>query len=223
MNKPEIISIIFLAFSLLIAGCDSQKKVDYKIGLTAKTVSNHQVEFNVTTNIPLPIEVMASVNLKGQNPDDTYVGYSKKIFLKESNQIFVLNTASKNLPRGNYIAEVTFYPRWGAKKGSPKASKLKKTISGSFEISLQGTSESAEEVQEINEMQRWVMENVIIGTPWDRKTFIGKLGNCQEFRVQNRNPNIIKSYYFPKPNITIIVNIYKNSVVTWRKGKTSNL
>ena len=235
MRNSILLSI--LVCSLLFVGCNTNdnrttqenvenkqvKQVEYYIELFAKPISDHEVKFDVKTNMLLPVEVMASVSLKNQKPDDTYIGYSKRIKLQNPNQSVLLNTASKNLPNGHYSAEIAFYPRWGAKNGNPEAAKIKTTIRGSAEIFLRGSGQAVDDVQQKNEMQKWVMVNVIIGTPWEKNKFIGKLGDYQEVRVTNKNPQIIKVYYFPKADMTIFVNAYKTSVTTWKLGKTSHL
>ena len=199
------------------------EQTTYYLKLSAKVISKHEILFNVRTNIPLPVEVMASVDLANQKPEEIYIGYSKKIILQQSNQSFILNVENKDLPNGDYNAKVTFYPRWGAKNGNHEAAKIKKPIHGSLVISLQGNGQTAESVKQKNSLQLWVMENIVIGTPWDKNTFVEKLGPFRELTVTNRNPKIIKAYYFPDADMTIFVNIYKNNIVTWRKGMTSTL
>ena len=201
----------------------SNNIIDYHIQLSAKQISRHQVEFNVKTNIPLPVEVMASVNLENQKPDDLYIGYSYRITLQDTNQTFVLNTQSKNLPNGNYSADISFYPRWGANNGNPKARNIKNTIKKSFKLLLQNGNQTVASVKQKNEKQLWVIENVIIGTLWNKKIFVEKLGNYQELTVANKNQTIINAYYFHDADITIFVNSNKNNIVTWRMGETSSL
>ena len=161
---------------------------------------------------------MASVDLKNQKPDDTYIGYSKKVIVKDSSQSFVLNTASANLPNGNYIAKITFYPRWGAKNGNPKASNIKQQISDSVELRLKGSGESSSDADQRNKSQRWVMKNVIIGTIWNKQIFVKQLGAYERI---NADMNLHEAYYFPKADMTIIVNSYKGTVSIWRMGRAS--
>ena len=98
---------------------------------------------------------MAGMSLKGQKPDDTYIGYSKRIKLASSEQTLVIDALSqkKKLPSGDYVAEVTFYPRWGAKNGNPKASIIKQQISDSVEVRLKGSGESSNDAGERNKLQ----------------------------------------------------------------------
>ena len=192
----------------------------YEIQVSAKPILNDEVKFNVQTNIPLPVKVAVSIGLKGQKPSDIYIGeWGEHVELKKSNQTFVIDIKDSDLPSGIYIAEVTFYPRWGAKNGSPRAKKIKTVITGTSEITLQGTGETIKSVQQKDKKQTWVMSNVIMGTLWDRKKFIDKLGNYEELKVTKWNPNIIKAYYFPKADMTFVVNIYSDTIETWRMGK----
>jgi len=185
----------------------------------AKSTSEYTVEFTVKTNIPLPVNVMAGISLKNQKPDDIYIGYSKKIKLTSPKQTFIIDASSKKLPSGDYMAEVTFFPRWGAKKGNPKASNIKQQISDSVELRLKGSGESSSDVDQRNKLQKWVMENVIIGTIWNKRTFVKQLGSYERIKADR---NLHEAYYFPEADMTIIVNIYKGTVSVWRMGRASN-
>jgi hypothetical protein len=57
-------------------------------------------------------------------------------------------------------------------------------------------------------------------TTWDKNKFIKGLGNCVELKVSNRNPKIIKAYYFQDVDMTIYVSKPKMEVLAWREGKT---
>lgn len=229
--KKLNISIV-LACSLLLFGLANQglsesrnaQQESYQINLSAKPISKYKVKFTVQTNIPLPVEVMASVDLRNQKPDDIYIGYSEKVHLKKSTEVFIVDTKSKKLPKGSYDANVTFYPFWGARNGNPKASKIKTTVSDSFRINLKGSGQTAIDVGRQKEMQKWIMLNVEIGTIWNEKFFTRKLGAFHELPLRgNWNPEIIKVYYFPTPDMTIFVNILENAVATWKMGKTSTM
>lgn len=213
--------IIFPSISGYPADKPQAEDDHYRIQASAKAISNSEIEFNVKTNIPLPVEVDAGVDLRNQKPNDTYIGHSERITLTQSSQSFTINTSNKKLPSGEYDAVVTFYPSWGAENGNPKAALIKEEISSSTRIRLAGTGESANSVQKRTKLQSWVMENVSVGTKWEEQKFVSKLGKYEEIEVTCRNPRIIKAYYFPKADMTMIVNIYKTRVQTWRKGKAS--
>ena len=193
---------------------------EYTISVSAKPVSAYGVEFTVKTNIPLPVEVMAGMSLKGQKPDDIYIGYSKRVKLASSEQTFVIDASSqkKKLPSGDYVAEVTFYPGWGAKNGNPKASIIKQQISDSVEVRLKGSGESSSDAGERNKLQMWVMENVIVGTVWNEPDFVRRLGAYERIKADR---NLHEGFYFPKADMTILVNTYKGTVSTWCMGRAS--
>jgi len=115
---------------------------DFKISIEATPISQYEVSLNVKTNIPLPIEVMASVSIKGQNPKDTYIGVSQRVKLTSAEQTVKLNGKSENLPSGEYLAEVTFYPKWGAKNGSAAAKRINAEIIGQADVTLSGSGAS---------------------------------------------------------------------------------
>ena len=249
----KLIVAYVITFSLSLTGCTNSKthesmknleknqttQTDYKIALIAKPISNHQVEFNTKTNIPLPVEIMASIDLKNQKPEDSYIGYSKRVLLKKPDQIFVLDATNENLPTGKYTVEVAYCsncPRQAYPKEKLSAAdlitrlrtqpKTLKWIRKSSEIFLRGTGKSVKDAQERDKMQLWVMDNVFIGTSWNQKLFIEKLGNYQELKLDKDpgiNPHIIKPCYFPKADMTIFVNTYRNEVTIWRMGKVSKL
>lgn len=193
---------------------------EYTMSVSAKPVSPYGAEFTVKSNIPLPVEIMAGISLKGQKPDDTYIGYSERIKLASSKQTFIIDPSSQNkkLPSGVFVAEVTFYPRWGAKNGNPKASIIKRQISDSVEFRLDGSGESSNDTIERNKLQTWVMENVIVGTVWNEQNFVRRLG---EYKTIKADRNLHEGFYFPKADMTILVNTYKGTVSTWRIGRAS--
>jgi len=74
---------------------------------------------------------------------------------------------NEGLPTGEYVAEVTFYPRWGAKKGPSEAKRIDEEISGQADVSLTGSGASKTQTDEQNIAQKWVMLNVNIGVLWN--------------------------------------------------------
>ena len=193
---------------------------EYTISVSAKPVSAFGVEFTVKSNIPLPVEVMAGISLKGQKPDDSYIGYSERIKLAATEQKFVIDASSQKekLPSGEYVAEVTFYPRWGAKNGNQKASIIKQEISDAVGLRLKGSGESSSDAIERNKSQMWVMENFTVGTIWNERDFVRRLGKYERIKADR---NLHEGFYFPKADMTILVNTYKGTVLTWRMGRAT--
>ena len=194
-----------------------------KIDLKATVKSENTVEFLIETNIPLPVEFMASIDLKDQEPDEIYIGASKKIKVESTPFSLDFDINEYKLPSGEYNAEVAFYPGWGANNGNELAKEIKSEVVGSSSITLGTSYGTAEERKEMDKKQSWIMNNVFVGTPWNRDKFIKKLGEYQELIVTNRNPEIIKAYYFSEADMTIFVSKPKKSVITWREGKIDAL
>lgn len=190
----------------------------YAITVEATAISAYKVSLKVQTTIPLPVEVMASVSIKDQKPTDTYIGASKKVKLSSPEQVIEIDGSTEELPSGDYIAEVTFYPRWGAESGPAAAKEIKEEISGQDSVVLAGSGASKEDADKRNEAQKWVMWNVEIGTPWNEKIFVSKLGS---FIKSTADLNLHDAYYFPTADMTIIVSRIKGTVAIWRMGRAT--
>lgn len=197
---------------------DTEEPTNFEILVEASTISAYAVTLTIRTNIPLPIEVMASVSIKGQKPTDTYIGMSKRVRITSAEQTVTLDGESEKLPAGEYMAEVTFYPRWGAENGPEEAKEIKEEIVGNADVILSGSGESKSQADQRNIDQLWVMENVTIGTPWNESQFVEQLG---QFSKSEADLNFHDAYYFPRADMTIIVNHLKNSVGIWRMGRAT--
>lgn len=200
------------------APVEAEEPTNFEISVVASAVSAYVVALTIKTDIPLPIEVMASVSIKNQNPTDTYIGVSKRVKLTSPEQTITLDGESENLPAGEYTAEVTFYPRWGAEAGPQEAKKIKEVITGEADIILVGSGESKSQADQRNVAQKWVFENVIVGTPWNESLLVEKLG---QFSKSEADLNFHDAYYFPGAGMTLIVNRLKNSVALWRIGRAT--
>lgn len=69
--------------------------------------------------------------------------------------------------------------------------------------------------------REWVMTEVYPGVPWDSKYFFKKLGISESFDPEDLNPRIVKMFYFPDIDMTIMVNINKNEVMAWRDRRAT--
>lgn len=190
---------------------------EYAIDIQTEEIDRNTLKITASTNIPGIIEVMGSVSLAGQAADDVYIGESKKFILSQGAGQVVLDVSA--LPSGKYEAEISFYPRWGFKDEKSKASGIGSNIEVSKRIEIVGSGESAESASAREEGQRWVMLNVVVGTPWSTGELISRFGSWEEFPTKTRNPKIIKNYYFKSIDMTIVVNVLKDEVVTWKMGK----
>lgn len=186
------------------------------MSVEAKVLNANRVEFTITTNLPTPIDVAASVELDGQKPDDPYIGYDEHVMLTGPVTKVVLDISKTNkpLPASAYEATVSFYPRWGAEKnpaaaGAPELHAMAK-------IQLTGSGGNAADAALKYKRQRWVMENVISNSPWDRATMAKQLGKPVKGPA-DLSP-LHDAYYFPGADMTLIVNRLKNEVTIWRMG-----
>ncbi|MEM6858207.1 MAG: hypothetical protein AAF559_10075 [Pseudomonadota bacterium] len=196
------------------------KAEEAELSITIKVLGEGRIAFDIDTTIPLPVEVLVGVSLKDQAPDDVFVGYSEKYRIEKSQSSFVLDTrlAKDPLPDGEYEAEVTFYPRWGAKNGNPDA-KAVPELRAKEDISLSGTGIDRESAEKKNELQRWVMLNLEMNMRWDRGTFEEKLGKA--VKGPSTMSHLHDAYYFPDPDVTLLVNRLKNEMTVWRLGNVT--
>lgn len=188
------------------------------LNVAARALDKHRVEFTITTNMPLPIQVATSVDLAGQKSKDVYIGYEgEHLTLTKPVTVTVLDTAlaAKPLPNAEYEASVNFYPNWGAEGNALAATAP--ALEAKALIKLEGGGGTAKNFMLLEERQNWVMANVVAGTPWDQATFQKHLG-----RAEKRHSDLSQlhdAYYFPGADMTLIVNRLKNEVSVWRKGQ----
>lgn len=81
------------------------------------------------------------------------------------------------------------------------------------------SGESVEDMKRRNEGRRWVMLNVHMGQEWDPAFWVAKFGDWKQLEVDRGNPAIIKACYFKSIDMTLIVNVLKGEIVTWRDGE----
>lgn len=217
-------AVALCALWLGAAGCSEERDAAAGAGgpaptlaVAAKPVSDHEVEFTITTSLPPPVEVMASVDLAGQKDDDVYIGHSERVRLSGPVTRAVVDTskAKQDLPAGDYVAAVAFYPRWGA-EGNARAAGAPE-LRASQPVTLRASGVSRAAAQARNARQVWVMENVIVGTPWDEAAFVKRLGPYEKSPAELSH--LHDAYYFPGADMTLIVNRLRNEVSIWRTGR----
>ncbi|MCD1589814.1 hypothetical protein K7H13_03430 [Qipengyuania citrea] len=188
-----------------------------QLSVEAVPQGDTQVRFAVTTNLPTPVEVMAGVALAGQKPDDVFIGHTERVTLDGPRTEFVVDTsaAREPLPSGEYDAEVSFYPRWGAENGNP-AAKSAPELEATDRITLGGSGENRADAERRNELQRWVMGNIGMNVPWNRENFEARLGQAR--KGPSTMSHLHDAYYFPDADMTFLVNRLKNEVTIWRMG-----
>jgi hypothetical protein len=190
-----------------------------EIDFQATALPDRKVQFVITTNIPTPVQVMASINLAGQKDDDIWIGHSDKVTLTGPTTTFVLDTsvAQRELPDADYEAEVSYYARWGA-EGNPAAEGYP-DVKATKTLKLGGGGLTRTAAVRRAELQQWVMLNVIMHTPWDREGFKEKLGRSE--KSPSTMSHLHDAYYYPDADMTLLVNRLLGEVTTWRKGRVS--
>jgi hypothetical protein len=87
-----------------------------------------------------------------------------------------------------------------------------------FRLALSG--QSSDQAQKAVIMQKWVMENVISGTPWNEAAFRQQLGRSEKY--PSTMSHLHDAYYFPTPDMTLLVNRLKGEVSVWRFGRQTD-
>lgn len=234
------IGLTALTVAIILGGCDKPSSGDNsettsEAGITATppspatvapfvkvsptVLNSQQVKFVVETNLPTPITVMAGLGLAGQAPDDVFVGTdNERVVLTGPQTEFIIQATDLDgatLPSGDYNAEVGFYPRWGAKNGNPDAASYPKT-EGSTLVTLGGSGVPAAKVVARKEMQRWVMSNINMNSPWNKASYESRLG--PSVKGPSTMSHLHDAYYFRDADVTLLVNRLKNEVTVWRLG-----
>jgi hypothetical protein len=193
--------------------------VEYTLTAIPEKLPNGDLRLGIKTNIPGTIEVMAAVSLHGQKGDDTYIGKDERVRIANGQGQTTFST--DDLPRGNYDVEVKFYPRWGFQDAASRSTGISKDLTTSSPITLGGSGVSAADVQFKENGQKWVMEHVAMGDPWHPAEWVQRFGKYRELTVDagQLNPNVIKAYYFPRIDMTILVSVMRGQITIWRVGQ----
>jgi hypothetical protein len=192
-------------------------KEGFTLGFTVHILEGNKVRLDVITDIPGTIEVMAGISLAGQAPNDVWIGVNDRARLTDGVGAATFDVSE--LPQGLYEAEVSYYPKWGPQDDVARASGANNEIDAFVAFRLTGSGESAQAAKFREEGQRWVMLNVEVGERWNPGFWEGKFGSMKELTVDRYNPDIIKAYYFESIDMTLIVNVLKGQIDTWRIGK----
>lgn len=73
-----------------------------------------------------------------------------------------------------------------------------------------------------SKMQAWGM-NIVMKDKWIEKKFIQNLGKYQELKTKGRDPDEVKTYYFPEADMTFFVSVRRNQVLMWKLGKVNTI
>ncbi len=195
-----------------------QSNNNYSVGVEAAVLDDGHVRIKATTNIPGTVEVMAVLALSGQDPEDTFVGTDERLTLRDGAGEIVLDTST--LPTGNYDAEVNFYPRWGLVDDRSKQSGANAELQARAPIAIVGSGEPVADVIARDAAQQWVMDNVEMGRKWNPDEW-KRFGEPENVALTRHNPAVVKGYYYPSIDMTILVNTLKGEVKVWRLGRAT--
>lgn len=216
-NEPEEPSVVSASSNAAEEEKISHPPQGYSVSVQSQKLDGNRVRLELSTNIPGTIELMAGISLSGQEPDDTWIGKNERVRLVDGTGQAIFDVS--DLPAGEYNVEATFYPQWGFQDDESRSSGVDEQLENKHPISLAGSGESAERAGKRNEGQKWVMENVAMGTEWEPSFWRNRFGEWEEFPVTTRNPDIISNYYFETLDMTLVINTLKNEIVVWRMGR----
>lgn len=211
---------LFLCLPFILATGLSAQSLE----ITSVAVAGDSVEIVVETTMLPPFEVMVGLSLAGQDPEDVFIGTSVRLTVTGSGQILTVPAQRRGepLPAGDYLAEVGFYPRWGAKSSSGPTRLVTEVLHARAPVTLGGAREAAGDVARRDALQRWVMLNVAAGDRFDRARLTERLGASEETGVSNRNA-AIRAHYFAEADMTLFENALTGRLVTWKLGRADSL
>lgn len=223
-------TIVLIAALMAGVSAAMPAHADYHINVVAEIAGPNSVKVDIESNIPNSALLAVSLSLKGLKPDDTFIGTSfEKVKLMNGKASTVIDatkgvsSSGSQLPRGEYYVEVEFYPRWKENKGIASANGIQEAVEGRALVVLSGSGEGAAAAQARAEGQKWVMLNTEVGKRWDPAMWREKFGAWDQVELRGGgNPNIIKMYYFKSIDMTLMINVLKKEIVTWRKGLAHN-
>lgn len=214
---------IFVAAFILSSAAYAQT-----ITITNAIERDGMVEITIETDIAGPIEVMAGVDLLGQEDGDVFIGASERLKIDQSPQtvtIPIMEQDGSLIPTGEYEATVSFYPWWGADDAPAETKALTEEIEATLAISIDGSGEAAEDVQasmNADAQMREYLWNIEPKQRFDAAELAERLGASERVEVKNRGVAIV-GWYFEKPDVTVFQNTNNGEIATWREGKQDEL
>ena len=207
---------------------ETEEKLPKNLNLNFETgFDSDSISYIIYTNIPLPVELMASLDAKDLKPNDPAIGLSRRIKIEKSPSKFTFLAKNdyefgKNpvlLQSGDYVAEVTFYPNWGAENGNPISKSIKNKLSSSKDVKIKSYGSILSQ-KEKDKKQSWGID-INIYDEWNETLFVENLGKFKELETIGRDPNIVKTFYFPEADMTFFISKPLNQVLIWKIGKVN--
>ncbi|MBZ9715272.1 hypothetical protein [Deinococcus multiflagellatus] len=218
-------SALFLG---LLAVASMAHAATYTLKVKATAKSAYQVQADITTNLPDGASLSVNLGLANQKPSDAFIGTDFQTVLVKGGRASILIDGTKRvmpvgskLPAGTYDVEVSFYPNWEANRAVASRLGLQAPLEAVTQVRLGASGQSVSAAQNKIELQRWVRLNVNSGDRWDSAYYVAKLGPYTPLQLESGNPRVLKMLYFPKIDMTFMVNVVKNEIVVWRSGKAN--
>lgn len=201
------------------------KRGKWWIETKATVTGPFSVKAEFTTNISGHILLSANLALRSQKGDDIFIGTNfVKVPVKDGRGTVVID-GTKNpspygstLPAGEYDLAVSFHPRWSENHAVASKLGIKETIERNTPLKLKASGGSAKAAKSQHDGQMWVMENVVMGMTWKPGVWTKKFGPWEKVQLERGNPQVLHMYYFKSIDMTLMVNVLKKEIVTWRTG-----
>lgn len=190
-------------------GSEPSARTTPKIQLKAVATGPYTVSVEVQTNLPDTAVLSASLGLANQNPDDVFIGtafremaiHDVRARLEIDGEKWV-QPADATLPAGTYDVEVAFHPLWEQNREIAQTLGIADSVQAGEQVTLTASGGSAEAEQKRQQDQKWIMQNVDMGTPWDEAKYVGRFGSYRELPLEDGNPRVLKMLYFPSIDMT---------------------
>ncbi|TAL18054.1 hypothetical protein EPN96_03270 [bacterium] len=232
--------MMFLLTMLFFAGCgkDYPASLDgFWIKVSPMVTGPYTVDVDVTTN--LPGEPVLSLGLDLADGPLGIAPGGGKVFVSDGKGRGTLDSSpsvtplNEKIPSGKYKVTATYYPNWEenvkitGKEVAEKSINAVLTgksidVEGSGTVFLKGSGEKLEDAKRRWSGRQWVEDKVKFADyPWEPDLWKSKFGEWELLKTENGNPNIIKMYYFKVVDITLMVNVLKNEIATYRMGRSN--
>jgi len=202
--------------------CLATSAIAQTIEVTAAEEKGRVLELTVITDMAMPFYVMAGVTWDEQKPDEVFLGVSVRYRITSSPQVLSIPIFTKGelLPAGEYLAEVAFYTRWGAKDAPVETRIISSDVFAKRLVTLEGSGIDAVIINERNNRRLWGVLNLEKGTLFDEALIHQHLGENEVSGIRNRGrEGVARVYYYPRSDMSIFVSNGDDTILDWRMGK----
>lgn len=216
---------VLLVALLAAATADAADAMGYWVKIAAKVTGPKTVDVNVESNIPGAV-LSIDLALQGQKDKDVFIGtrFIRVPIINGKGHAIVDGNAlaephGNTLPPGSYAARAAFYPLWDENRATAAKLNISKPIEVQQTVSLSGPGPSVAKTKQKLDAQKWLGLNFSAGKKWNPGYWQGKLGTFEDVGYRGSgDPKILKMYYFAQSDVTLLVNVLKGEVVTFRLG-----